>query len=60
MNQDGDIVFDSLPYIDGQLNLEEAELLIEKEIKMMVMGKQPSREEDFQLFAVCIPSWNLM
>lgn len=42
MNREGDIVFDSLPYIDGQLALEEAEALIEKEMKLM--GRRPENE----------------
>ncbi len=47
MNFDGDIVFDSLPYIDGSLDLEQAHLLIRKE-----MQSHEEEEDYFVLFQV--------
>lgn len=50
MNLEGDVVFDSLPYIDGQLNLEEADALISFEMKSM--GNPIVDQDEFELFKV--------
>ena len=50
MNLEGDIVFDSLPYIDGELNLEEADALISAEMKSM--GNPIVDQDEFELFKV--------
>lgn len=53
MNAEGDIVFDSLPYIDGLLDLNEAQNLITKELNMMKRENIPMEEaSELELFKV--------